>query len=167
MGKIEYFNSKRDGSIWRKWACAEGRWQIMTQPDEKECWLHCESQAVYYCELCCFLWFQAWLRGLRKTASPLLTLDFAGGKRHWKPGYLLLQLPLCSPLGRPEVSPVHRLPMRLLEMPFYVMLRSQFLKNTKIICGKLPQSWIKRNLNQEVETRHTSLLPIWGVRKCS
>lgn len=106
-------------------------------------------------------------QGPEKTASPPLTLDFSGGKCHWKPGYLLLQLPLCSPLGRPEVSPVHRLPMRLLEMPFYVMLESQFLKNTKNICGKLPPSWIKRNLNQEVETRYTSLLPIKGVRKCS
>ena len=77
--------------------------------------------------IACLLWFQGGLSRWRKTASAPLALDFAGGECHRQSGHLLLQLPLCSPIGRPEVSPGLWLPMRHLEIPFCEM-RFQFLK---------------------------------------
>lgn len=49
---------------------------------------------------------------MEKTTFPLLPLDFIGGKCHRQPGHLLLQLPLCPPLGRPEVNKPSPLELR-------------------------------------------------------
>lgn len=74
---------------------------------------------------------------MEKTTFPLLPLDFIGGKCHRQPGHLLLQLPLCPPLGRPEVNKPSPLEPR---EAFKVLSVSRDLRfwNHGNNCGKLP-----------------------------